>query len=58
MSFDGLLEDEDLLLLLHDWTVLGEYDGGYVLGRCGVCGQEELLDVVQVPDRIRCRTLR
>lgn len=41
------MSDDELLLLVHDWAVLGEYDGGYVLGRCGVCGIEELLDMVQ-----------
>ena len=38
------LAQADLLQLLHDWRVLGEYDGGYVLGRCMVCGREDLLD--------------
>jgi hypothetical protein len=38
------VSDDELLVLLHDWTVLGEYDGGYVVGRCAVCGLEELLD--------------
>jgi hypothetical protein len=37
---------EDLLdVLLHEWTIIAQHDGGYVLGRCRVCGQEDLLDV-------------
>lgn len=32
-------------VLLHDWNVLAEYDGGYTVGRCRVCGEEELLDL-------------
>jgi hypothetical protein len=43
------LTEADLLQLLHDWRVVGEYDGGYVLGRCDVCGREELLDVMPMP---------
>ena len=29
----------------HEWTVVAEFDAGYVLGRCQVCGLEDLLDV-------------
>lgn len=39
------MTDEDLAVLLHDWTVTAEHDGGYVLGRCHVCGMESLLDL-------------
>lgn len=35
-------------VLLHDWQVTAEHDGGYVLGRCLVCGLEELLDLLPV----------
>jgi hypothetical protein len=28
--------------------VVGEYDAGYVVGRCAVCGAEDLLDQGQV----------
>lgn len=38
------MTDDDLLPQLHTWTVVAEYDGGYVVGRCTVCGIEELLD--------------
>ena len=31
-------------VLLHDWTVVAEYDAGYVLMRCAVCGEESLGD--------------
>jgi hypothetical protein len=31
--------------LLHDWVVVAEHDGGYVLARCSVCGNEGLLDM-------------
>lgn len=36
--------DNDLLVLLHDWTVLAEYDAEYVVARCSVCDTEALLD--------------
>lgn len=26
--------------LLHDWLLLAEYDGGYALHRCRLCGTE------------------
>jgi hypothetical protein len=29
----------------HTWTVVAEFDAGYVIGRCEVCGQQDLLDV-------------
>ena len=29
----------------HEWTVVAEFDAGYVLGRCEVCGEQDLLDV-------------
>jgi hypothetical protein len=29
----------------HEWTVVAEFDAGYVVGRCQVCGQQDLLDV-------------
>jgi hypothetical protein len=29
----------------HQWTVVAEFDAGYVIGRCQVCGQQDLLDV-------------
>lgn len=29
----------------HEWTVVAEFDAGYVLGRCQVCGAQDLLDV-------------
>ena len=38
------MSDDELLVLLHDWMVVGEYDAGYVVGRCAVCGTEDLLD--------------
>jgi hypothetical protein len=37
--------DDAWLVLLHDWVVTAEHDGGYVLGRCAVCGVESLLDL-------------
>ena len=40
------MTDEGLLLLLHDWTIMVEHDGGYVLARCAVCGREDLLNLV------------
>ena len=39
------MNEADLVVLLHDWTVLGEYDAGYVVGRCAVCGREDLLEL-------------
>lgn len=36
---------DDWTALLHEWVVTSEHDAGYVLGRCRVCGLEELLDV-------------
>ena len=41
-----MTRDDPLLVLLHDWVVTAEHDGGYVLGRCSVCGDETLLDLV------------
>lgn len=29
----------------HEWTVIAEFDAGYVLGRCRVCGEQDLVDV-------------
>lgn len=29
----------------HEWTVIAEFDAGYVLGRCQVCGTQDLLEV-------------
>jgi hypothetical protein len=29
----------------HEWTVIAEFDAGYVIGRCQVCGQQDLLDL-------------
>ena len=29
----------------HEWSVVAEFDAGYVLGRCRVCGLQDLLDV-------------
>lgn len=29
----------------HKWAVIAEFDAGYVIGRCQVCGQQDLLDV-------------
>lgn len=29
----------------HEWTVVAEFDAGYVIGRCRLCGQQDLLDV-------------
>ena len=29
----------------HEWTVIAEFDAGYVLGACRVCGEQDLLDV-------------
>ena len=29
----------------HQWTVVAEFDAGYVLGECRVCGAQDLLDV-------------
>ena len=40
-----MMRDEELLTLLHDWVVTAEHDGGYVLGRCALCGDEALLDL-------------
>jgi hypothetical protein len=35
----------------HEWAVVAEFDAGYVIGRCQVCGQKDLLDVgAFVPD--------
>lgn len=31
--------------LLHDWVVRAEYDAGYVVLRCSVCGEESLADL-------------
>lgn len=31
-------------VLLHDWVVRAEYDAGYVLLRCRICGEENLAD--------------
>lgn len=44
-----MTDDQALLLLLHDWVVTAEHDGGYVLGRCSVCGDQALLDLVPAP---------
>ena len=30
---------------VHEWNVVAEFDAGYVLGRCGRCDEQELLDV-------------
>ena len=38
------------LVLLHDWGHPVEFDAGYILGRCRVCGCEELLDLVPAQD--------
>ena len=29
----------------HEWTVVAEFDAGYVIGRCQDCGRQDLLDV-------------
>ena len=29
----------------HEWSVVAEFDAGYVIGRCQLCGQQELLDL-------------
>ena len=29
----------------HVWAVVAEFDAGYVIGRCTVCGEQDLLDV-------------
>ena len=29
----------------HQWTVVAEFDAGYVIGRCELCRQQDLLDV-------------
>jgi hypothetical protein len=41
----------DELVLLHDWTRRVEFDAGYVLGRCRVCGCEDLLDLVSAQEQ-------
>lgn len=41
-----MTHDDTLLQLLHDWVITAEHDGGYVLGRCAVCGDESLLDLM------------
>lgn len=41
-----MTHDDRLMQLLHDWVVTAEHDAGYVLGRCSVCGDESLLDLV------------
>lgn len=43
-----MIADRDLHDLLHDWVVAAEHDGGYVLGRCVVCGEQSLLDLAPV----------
>jgi len=45
------MSDDDLRLLLHYWAIVAQHDGGYLLGRCRVCGLEDLLDVEAVPGR-------
>jgi hypothetical protein len=40
-----VITDQQLFDLLHDWVVTAEHDGGYVLGRCALCGDEALLDL-------------
>jgi hypothetical protein len=42
------MTDDELLVLQHDWRVLAEHDGGYVLGRCLVCDSVDLLDLEPV----------
>ncbi|MCU1603532.1 MAG: hypothetical protein JWO22_4241 [Frankiales bacterium] len=29
----------------HEWSVIAEFDAGYVLGQCRTCGMQDLLDV-------------
>jgi len=38
----ALVDDLAALLpdLLHDWSVVAEYDGAYALRRCRICGTE------------------
>lgn len=43
------MNDALLLQLLHDWAVVAQYDAGYVLARCEVCGEESLMDVSRGP---------
>ena len=43
------MNEDELLLLQHDWQVTAEHDAGYVLGRCRVCSLEDLLDLVPQP---------
>lgn len=53
------MTDEEALVLLHHWRVLAEHDAGYVLGRCTVCGTEDLLDLESTPQLVasgRCLT--
>lgn len=29
----------------HEWVVVAEFDAGYVIGRCQVCGEQDLMDL-------------
>ena len=29
----------------HEWTIVAEFDAGYVIGKCQACGQQDLLAV-------------
>lgn len=29
----------------HEWVVVAEFDAGYVIGCCRVCGEQDLIDV-------------
>lgn len=37
-------------VLLHDWVVRAEYDAGYVLLRCRICGEENLADPPRIEE--------
>ena len=42
------MKDHGWVALLHDWVVRAEYDAGYILLRCSICGEEGLADAPRV----------